>query len=1691
VDDDALAELVSRIERFLKGDDSGVLDQAAAAAARRLWKSALPESGEPQEAPLDVVEVLAFFHFSRYRALPEGEDEAALQDTLSFYALLANQAPERVPEEIMLVLQDVEVEEESVDDVLELAARATRASKEYDKTGDVRLLDLAQAALEESIDIFSVQGSSSPEVDQAGLLTNLAAVYITRFDHSGDTVHLDAAVDASRQAAAALSPESSRRPLILSNLAAILSKRFVWKMGSLTVDGEISRDVALDNLGDLDDAIEIVRKALRTMPEDDPAAAVLFANVASWLRVRFELTGSRFDLDAAIQVGQVALAVVGDSPGLAGRLSELAALLLARFEFSRLDRDLDAAITTAREAVATAPVGHRDHDQCLAVLAACESKRAAAEDNATADAADTGQPPVDGAEDDVRVRGTRDDETTRVGVPAEGASRRLLVDLGSDGQMRVRISGAGEEDRLLSQGPLEWPLSSAELEDLRWYLEDYLRSPFGVYGDRGPEVGQKIPAWGSKIYEAVFGELIARNGEVPGLNEPQRTELLIRSESPALLGLPWELMCGPDGPLAVNLTGMSRTLADLEPFGQIFAAGDRLRVLLVISRPGGTMDVDYRLIARPLLERLGAIRGTVELMVLRPPTLALLDVVLATAVSRGKPFHVVHFDGHGALPTRLAGQARRADEQAGSHQEAVLAFEGLGGGADLVPASEVARILKFGRVPLVVLNACQSGAVGTDIEAAIATKLLHEGVASVVAMAYSVYTVAAAEFMTVFYERLFAGDTVNAAVAGGRRRLFAHSQRPSPKGPLPLSDWLVPVHYQAGNVVFPQMVTQPVGDTTELPASLSSLRQSGPAGPRDAESDRADAVFVGRDSYFYRIERALEMRQAMVLYGPGGTGKSALAEEFSRWWHATGGLESREAVLWHSFEPGLATSNLNEVIFEIGRQFYGTEFTQLDPAERLSTVKALLAERKLLLVWDGFETVRAMRHPSDLTPLPSDDDYHQIRDFIAYIYQESESSLIITSRSDEDWLGDLGRIPVTGLTPEEAAQYADVLLGGRHAAAARRSRRAFGELLEWLDGHPQSMRLILPRLEDTDPEELIRGLRGARPLPGTGPAETSATTTLEASIAYSFDHVGQAARRLLPAVSLFYGVVDVLALTAFSAAKSVPRRFAGASVADWQEVLADANRVGLLTAVDRRTHKMHPALPAYLSEYWRLEEPEAYDVLRHQAVLALTDALGHFGMWLRGKIESDDGGYALELIEMHKGTFRSVLGFALDHGLWREAYPFIVTLAHHWEARGLSEEVLAWTDSGRQAVEGPDGIPPHLDSWAGALWAVLNDTRGKFYIRNAQWAEAQAVYYQMRDLLRQQSVSPEREAMVSEIISDQLGFIERLRGHVADAEALTLESLALSEKQDSKSGTASSYSELGILAHDRGRFDEAVAWHHKSLAITEEIGDWKRSEVTYGQLGKIAQDRGWLPEAVTWYLKALSVSEDLDDQSLKAHNYYQLGSVASLREQWDDAETWLLKALAINEELGLRHPAACTYGTIGRVAQGRKRFAEAEAWQRKALAIFVEVDDEPYIGMTYHLLGALAQDRNQLDEAENWYMKAIAVFEKLSDQQQLGITCHNLAVVFSGKKQFDNARGWSLKAAAIFEALGHDEQLASSYKQLGLVAITQMRVQEAKKWLLKSLALEENLGNQQAVSEVRMILSWLPSLNAQKLEADD
>ncbi len=231
-------------------------------------------------------------------------------------------------------------------------------------------------------------------------------------------------------------------------------------------------------------------------------------------------------------------------------------------------------------------------------------------------------------------------------------SDRLLVDLDASGRVTVGVQ-RGEELPDFAGAPFElsWPLDGDELEDLRWYLEDYLRYPYGADGARGERIAASLPRWGEAVFASIFGSGAARDAYVSARRGGAPPEVVLRSASAGFLGLPWALMHDPDrpSPVALDLVGVSRSLP-VAALAESFAVeGDVLRVLMIISRPAGADDVGYRMVARPLLERLDAVRGRVELTVLRPPTLDALARTLAAAREAGTPFQIVHFDGHGVL----------------------------------------------------------------------------------------------------------------------------------------------------------------------------------------------------------------------------------------------------------------------------------------------------------------------------------------------------------------------------------------------------------------------------------------------------------------------------------------------------------------------------------------------------------------------------------------------------------------------------------------------------------------------------------------------------------------------------------------------------------------------------------------------------------------------------------------------------------------------------------------------------------------------------------------------------------------------------------------------------------------------------------------------------------------------------------
>ncbi len=153
-----------------------------------------------------------------------------------------------------------------------------------------------------------------------------------------------------------------------------------------------------------------------------------------------------------------------------------------------------------------------------------------------------------------------------------------------------------------------------------------------------------------------------------------------------------------------------------------------VNLLVVVARPDEENDVGYRTISRPLVEAIGQSDLRVNVDILRPGTYEALVKQLA---EKGEGYyHIVHFDMHGCLATykQLSKMNENAQAQGLTYRlvdtqrydrddltpfegtRAFLSFEGEAQGEmDLVEASELAGLLNGKRIPVCLLNACQSG----------------------------------------------------------------------------------------------------------------------------------------------------------------------------------------------------------------------------------------------------------------------------------------------------------------------------------------------------------------------------------------------------------------------------------------------------------------------------------------------------------------------------------------------------------------------------------------------------------------------------------------------------------------------------------------------------------------------------------------------------------------------------------------------------------------------------------------------------------------------------------------------------------------------------------------------------------------------------------------------------------------------
>ena len=560
------------------------------------------------------------------------------------------------------------------------------------------------------------------------------------------------------------------------------------------------------------------------------------------------------------------------------------------------------------------------------------------------------------------------------------------------------------------------------------------------------------------------------------------------------------------------------------------------------------------------------------------------------------------------------------------------------------------------------------------------------------------------------------------------------------------------------------------------------------------------------------------------------------------------------------------------------------------------------------------------------------------------------------------------------------------------------------------------MRFILPHLDAVDAETLLDGLRGIAALPGgSHGVGAGRTTSLDASIAYSYIQLSTDSRRLLTAASLFQGVVDAIVLATFSKVPGVPERFRGVSLEDWWTAMEDAVRVGLLTRIDSGMYLMHPALPAYLGARWRTEEPGDHGVLREAATRTLLAAFADLGVWARERIGSGDAGHALTAVGMHRRTLGSLLAYALSRELWEEALAIGQPLDDYWDARGLYQEADARADRVRLGAEDAGGAAPGLESHAGALWLFFAGAQAGRLLGTGHLDGAERSYQQILAALQSQPASSLQQEHIA-VAYHNLGLIAQHRGLLVDAESRHVTSLAIREELNNRPGMAASYEQLGIIAQHRRRLDDAERWYAKSLSIEEELDNRPGMAAAYHQLGIIAQDRGQLDDAEDWYTKSLVIEEMLGDRPGMAGTYHQLGRIAQKRGRLDDAGGWYTKSLEINEGRGDLAGIAASYHQLGNIAYERRQRDDAENWHARSLAIKEELGDRPGIASACHDLGVIVQDQGRLNEAENWYTRSLTLNEELDNRPGMAADFGLLGVL--AEERGKSARRWSTSSDA-------------------------------------------------------------------------
>ena len=1128
-----------------------------------------------------------------------------------------------------------------------------------------------------------------------------------------------------------------------------------------------------------------------------------------------------------------------------------------------------------------------------------------------------------------------------------------------------------------------------------------------------------VKKYGENLFDQVFADKKAYSEYDQLKDDLSQLKIEIISKTPEFQALHWEALKNPDlpRPLAVDCIMLRKTVSPTAVPAKV-KESPVINLLVVTARPDEDSDVGYRTISRPLVELIDNSNLPVKIELLRPAT---YEALCKHLEEKGEGYyHIIHFDTHGALLSYEQFQQQvetnrylyqrgygLEDIEEYSGVKAFLIFEGkTKGKATPVEASELADLLTGKRIPVCILNACQSGKqikaegdadTNQEIsrETSLGSRLMAAGMQMVVAMGYSVTVSAAKLMMKQLYQHLFEEKEITTAIRLGRKELFNVKQRQTYFNyKIDLEDWLLPVTYY--NRPVDLNLRKFTEEEEEKYWNSVKIQYRAPS---------PEYGFIGRDLEILKVEKALLGHNVLLLRGMGGTGKTTLLNYLREWWQRTNFAVD---VFYFGYDEKAWT--LKQILFDIGMQVYPrfeqARFQVMNQTAQEQKLAKTLRTQNYVLILDNLESVTGQQLAIQNT-LP-ESEQKKIRDFLELISEtkekKSKTKVVLGSRGAEEWLQNTFKNNIyrlQGLDPESRSVLAEKILE-RHVATNQREKirqdANFQRLMKLLAGYPLAMEVVLANLKNQKPEEILSGLQAADIDLDTESEDK--TKSIIQCVEYSHSNLSPEAQKLLLCLAPFSGFIFRGPIPDYSKELQKLEPFKDYPFDQFDEAIQEAINWGLLSQDENSPELLtiQPVFPYFLKNKIR-DDNSLHEGLQEGFKIHYSFLADVYLKLMQPK-NAQVRQWGIDLCRLEYENLYNALQICLQN---QDSINIFYCLETYLLAINDYRRCLELDELVCQTIVNYSAEAKKQNLKEGIVKVFIQ--RANNYLNTKNYLKARKSYLELIELLQTLDFLGEKEKQ-SYLAKNyhQLGIVNQELRKYKQARDYYQQALNIKIECGEHYEQASTYHQLGNVACLLREYEQAWDYYQQALDIKIKFDAVLEQTSTYSGLGNVAFNLREYEQARDYYQQALKIHIDFDDHYSQGFSYFELGNVALALREYEQARDYYQQALKKFIDFDDRYHQAKVYAQLGLLIQNLRQYQQARQYYQQALDIFIEFGDRYDQAKTYHNLGMLAEELGELAEAKTHLIQALQIYFEFNDKRYLGYCLDILARIYQASQ---------------------------------------------------------------------------------------